>query len=157
VSDDLLRQVDELRHRLQQLEDERAILRVLHSYGPALDEGDDEAWARCFTADGVWETAGAGVRQARHLQGRAELVAFARRHTRAPDHLHKHCVFDSLIELDGDAARVVSYFVRFDALADGPVVFAFGRYHDRLERGHDGSWRIAHRRAEVQTTGPRRA
>jgi hypothetical protein len=154
---DLTAQVEVLRDRIQRLEDERAIVDVLHAYGPALDDGDEEAWGRCFTSDAVWETTGPGVRRVHHLEGRDELVAFARRHTRAPEHLHKHCVFGSRLEVDCDTARSVSYFVRVDALPDGPAVFAMGRYHDDLRRDVDGTWRITRRRAEVEATGPRRA
>jgi hypothetical protein len=147
----------DLSRRLERLESEREILRVLYSYGPGLDDGDEDGWVGCFTSDGVWETEGPGVRRRHHLRGRDELIGFAREHTRAPDHLHKHCVFDSVIEIDGETARSVSYFARLDALPDGPVVFAFGRYHDQLVREASGRWRIAHRRAEVQSTGPRQA
>lgn len=151
-----LAEIAGLRDRLRRLEDEREIGLVLASYGPGLDDGDEKGWADCFTDDGVWETTGPGMRRRHHREGREELLEFARQHTRSPEHLHKHCVFGSRIGVDGDAAVAVSYFVRLDALPDGPVVVAFGRYHDRLEHV-SGVWKIAHRRCEIQSTGPRQA
>jgi SnoaL-like domain len=144
--------------RIDALEAEREIMQLLHSYGPALDYGDEAGWAECFTADGRWETGGPGASSARKdLRGTAELVAFAEKHTRAPGAYHKHCTIDPLITVEGDRATSVAYFLRVDGIDGGPVIFAFGRYHDELVRGGDGRWRIAHRRAEIERTGPTRA
>jgi hypothetical protein len=155
-TEELLAELIALRTRVDGLEAEREILRVIHSYGPALDGGDEHGWVACFTPDAVWETMGPGAPRTRRLAGARELLEFAQSHTRGPDHQHLHCVFGTRIEVDGDGARAVSYFTRFDGLDEGPVVFAFGRYHDRLDRGRDG-WRIAHRRAEIASRGPRKA
>jgi hypothetical protein len=72
----------------------------------------------------------------------------------------QHHITNFLIELDGDAADVESYFLSFQPTksADGSEVLGFigGRYLDRFER-REGRWAIAKRsviidwsRAELQ-------
>jgi hypothetical protein len=54
-----------------------------------------------------------------------------------------------VIDLDGDRAHVDSYWQLLERDGDGhPVLAAFGRYHDRLERD-GGRWRLAERHAEI--------
>jgi hypothetical protein len=58
----------------------------------------------------------------------------------------QHLLGNMLIELDGDAAHVETYFItayRPKAAVEEVAMFG-GRYLDRFER-RDGEWRIAHR------------
>lgn len=144
----------DLERRLQLLEDERAILRLLHRYPHAIDHGGDAAWADVFTADGVFDARDRTGAASRVLRGRAELVAFATAFSRPPGRWHKHLVVDPLIEIDGDEARVEAYVVVLVEHEGVPRVWLFGRYHDRLRREADGAWRIAHRIAEVESADP---
>jgi len=61
----------------------------------------------------------------------------------------QHQITNIIIELDGEAARVESYFQAFhpSVLEGGGegLAFAVGRYLDRFER-RDGAWKIADRR-----------
>src|SRR3989442_15385007 len=87
--------LDGLARRLRLLEDERDILATLHQYGHALDYGAEADWVDCFTADAHYEVREPGHGTAgsvRAYDGRDELTAFAARHTRAPEHFHKHVV-----------------------------------------------------------------
>jgi hypothetical protein len=143
---------DDLAARLQVLEDEQAILRTLHRYGHAMDYGPDEDFVDCFTPDGVWEVrmrrAGGGFA----CRGRDEIAASLppQAAVRVPELYAKHLVVDPEIELDGDAARVRSYFLRVEPKDDGPTeVVASGRYLDQLLRGEDGRWRFVERIAEI--------
>ncbi len=148
-------QLAALAQRLTALEDEREALRTLHSYGQALDAGDEDAFADCFTEDGTFT---AGGRQPGHttfaLAGRDELRAFAQGHSRPPVGYHQHHVAEPVIALDGDTARVRStMFVVMEA--DGvPVLRVFGRYDDTLRRCSDGRWRIARRVAAIDAMRP---
>ncbi len=45
----------ELERRLQQIEDERAIERLIASYGPLVDAGDPESTAALWHHDGVYD------------------------------------------------------------------------------------------------------
>ena len=149
-----------LAQRLRLLEDERGVLATLHRYGHALDYGAEAGWVDCFTADAHYEVREPGNGTAgsvRAYDGRDELAAFAARHTRAPEHFHKHVVVDPVIAVDGDRATAVSYFLRLDHADGERVVYAFGRYRDELVRGEDGRWRFAVRIAEVESRRARPA
>jgi hypothetical protein len=49
------RQLSDLQRRLQQIEDERAIERLIASYGPLVDAGDAESTAALWCDDGVYD------------------------------------------------------------------------------------------------------
>jgi hypothetical protein len=152
--------LDGLARRLRLLEDERDVLATLHRYGHALDYGAEAGWVGCFTADARYEVREPGngtAGRVRAYDGRDELAAFAARHTRAPEHFHKHVVVDPMIAVDGDRATAVSYFLRVDQAGGERVVYAFGRYRDELVRGEDGRWRFAVRVAEVESRRARPA
>jgi hypothetical protein len=58
-----------------------------------------------------------------------------------------HCISNTLVEVDGDAARSESYFQAFHHIQrEGHVelLTAVGRYLDTFER-RDGVWKIKHR------------
>jgi hypothetical protein len=143
----------ELLGRLQNLEDERAVLALLHSYGHAIDYGLEERWVDCFTDDATFEVQ-RRTEPTTCWTGRERLRQFAARHTRAPAAYHKHIVVDAVIELDGDKASCDSYFLRVDA-AEEPGrarIWAMGRYRDEIVRCADGRWRFARRLAEIEDT-----
>jgi ketosteroid isomerase-like protein len=144
----MVHEIRDLRERITALEARRDILDNFHRYGSALDYGDEEAWVACFTDDGLFEVTGHPKHST--YRGRQALAGFAAQHTRAPDHIHKHCVFDVQVDITGEEALSMSYFARLDQMADGPVVHAFGRYHDVIVRGADGRWRFKHRRVEIE-------
>jgi hypothetical protein len=144
--------IEDLTVRLRHLEDERAILRTLYRYGHAIDYGHEQEWIDGFTDDGVFDVRNRGGDVFVRCEGRQELLAFVQGHTRPPAAYHKHLVVDPMIDIDGDAAHVDSYFARIDADDDGGKTFvmAMGRYRDELVRCPDGIWRIRARLAEIQ-------
>lgn len=149
----------DLTDRIGRLEDERDILGVLHTYGRALDEGLEAAFANCFTEDAalIWGVSPhrPGLPFAeRRFDGRAAIVGAFRGHTHAPERLHRHLLYGTTIELDGDRATAHSVFERHDESPEGPFVRSFGRYLDELRRGEDGHWRLCLRRAELESTVP---
>ena len=143
-----------LEARLRRLEDERAIVRTLHAYGHTFDYGPLEDFLDCFLEDGVWERRRRprdGVESSPAVfAGRAGLTRFFASHRRAPDLYYKHLLVEPLITLEGDEAEVVSYFAKVDEHPDGPYLYAFGRYRDRLVRCPDGRWRFRRRLAETE-------
>lgn len=145
----------EIEARLALLEDERSILRTLHTYGHTIDSGDEASWLDCFTYDGVF---GAWIERPEEpwfrVAGRAELAAFIAEHTRPPDPAHKHLLIEPLIAVDGSVATCVAYFAVLMHHGGEPILRVFGRYHDRLARGDDGSWRFSERIAEIQSMKP---
>jgi 3-phenylpropionate/cinnamic acid dioxygenase small subunit len=159
---DVSAELAQLRKRVEQLEDERAILATLYRYAHAIDYGLQDEWLDCFTDDAVYEAThtSESVREAQSRgsnlraghRGKTELTAFIEKHRHAPEHYHKHLLIEPRIALDGDSAHVVSYFVRLDANEDDPGGYlrTFGRYFDELVRCEDGRWRLSARKAELE-------
>jgi len=142
-----------LQARLRALEEERNILRTLYRYGHTMDYGPGEEWVDCFTEDGVFAAPrreGGGHRQ----EGRAALTAFMANHSRAPAKYHKHLLIEPRISINGNEARVESYFARLDETRGEPYLQSFGRYKDRLVKCPDGVWRFKERIAEVEAIVP---
>ena len=141
-----------IEERLRRLEDERDVLHTLYQYAHTLDYGPEDEFLDCFTDDAVWAQAGRYARPetARRFEGRHGLILFFRHHTHAPDVYHKHLLVEPRIVLDGDDARVESYYIRIDEHPDGVYVRSFGRYRDRVVRCPDGKWRIRERQTESE-------
>ena len=126
--------------------DRLEILELLGRYAHAIDSGDGEAYADCFTDDGVIELRRAGL----HVQGREALIEFAR-----GDHARsgaaRHMTNSPIIEGDGDAATMRVYLLRLyqDRSRDGERgIGPVGLYHDTLRR-IGGRWRFAYREVFV--------
>ena len=146
--------------RLQLLEDERAIVATLYRYGHCLDYGLESDWLDCFTDDAIFHflpatpaiasAFGDTSRLPSRREGKAALADFVKRHSRAPQRLHKHLLMNPLITVTGDEAEARSYFMRIDASPSdtGAYITTFGRYSDSFVRGEDGRWRIRRRMAE---------
>jgi ketosteroid isomerase-like protein len=137
--------VSSIEARLQLLEDERAILDVLYTYGHGFDYNLEREFADCWTEDAQLRYTGLPP-----LSGRAAILEFFRVHTHAPDMYHKHVVVEPRIRINGDRATVDSYYARLDRYEDGPHICSFGRYRDVLVRSADGRWRFQERVAESE-------
>lgn len=94
-----------LERRLERVEDELAIMRIIAAYGPAVDSGSPEATADMWCDDGIYDVF------PRVLQGRAEIEAMV------SGDLHQgligagaaHLQGSPLISIDGDTATVTHY------------------------------------------------
>jgi hypothetical protein len=143
--------VGDLERRIAHLEDRSAIADLLEQYTQALDYAEADIFVDSYLTDGVFEAHNliTGAVTAQH--GHDELRAKIESHTRPPELYHQHLVGRPLVQIDGDAATSVSYFLlTVGRPTDGlPETVMFGRYLDALLRGGDGKWRIASRRAEV--------
>ena len=123
---------------LRVLVDERNISRLLYRYAHALDGRDAALWRSCFTEDATFVTRHGTYVGDEQINGLFDGL---------PPAPTKHLLTSPLIELDGDAATVVSHFLL--CVQDGPElkVDFFGRYLDRVARGPgDDEWRFAERR-----------
>jgi ketosteroid isomerase-like protein len=132
-----------LEQRIQLIEDERAILHTLYTYGHGIDYGLEDEYADIWTEDAVlhWPAR-------EPLIGREAIVEAFHNHTHAPDKFHKHVIVEPRIVIDGDRATSDCYFARLDDYETGPQIRSFGRYRDILARGDDGRWRLVERRCE---------
>jgi hypothetical protein len=144
--------VTELRRRVAELEDERAVTRTMVRYAESLDYGDGEAWADTFTPDGLFDVRKRGEPLFAH-SGTEALIAFANKHTSAPAVYHKHFLSVPSIVLDGDRATGRTYFTMLHERDSGPIVLVFGRYLDELVR-HEGTWRFSKRVVDMEALPP---
>ena len=145
--------IRELASRLEALEDERSILQTLHRYCHTIELGLEREWVDCFTEDGAFVMHWRDQQGVRSV-GRAELAAFIAHHSRAPGRYHKHLYAVPIITLEGSTATATGYVVRIDDDEGTPVVWSFGRYHDKMVKGADGAWRIKERRLELDALHP---
>lgn len=126
--------------------DHEEIRQLLARYNFAVDLGEVEAWADCFTDDGVFRcTPEAGPLTGRH-EGREALVAYARRHYELNKGRARHWNWNLQIEGDGQTATMRCYLAALSASTGDqpPAVRVTGIYRDRLVKV-DGRWRFAER------------
>jgi hypothetical protein len=141
-------ELEELAARLQRVEDELAIRRVILSYGPAADSGETARAGALWADDGEydWDTeqpalqGPAAVQRMLEGGGHQSLIGEGVAHFAGPP----------LIELDGDRATALSYsfVLRRDAGEQRIYVWRLGAARWEFVRTDDG-WRI-HRRTHRQ-------
>jgi|SRR6185369_3727267 len=125
--------------RVQALEDELAIHRLIVRYGVAVDCGDAERTASVFTPEGIYDA------DVRCMNGRAEVADMVRgeRHQSMVGHC-AHQIGPAVVEIEGDRAVALGYS-RVYLEEHG----AFGIYRVSLNRWElerrDGAWLIARR------------
>ncbi len=119
-------------------EDQLAIQQLYARYNHALDFGDTEGWADCFTPEGVFESATG------KFEGREQLVSFAQGF--ASRMKARHWTNNLVIEEEGNGAAGKCYLLllRLDG-EGGPGIMITGVYHDSIVRA-DGGWRFASRK-----------
>jgi ketosteroid isomerase-like protein len=140
--------VEELLLRIARLEDEREILDTLHRYGQMIDYGRDRDWAELFTEDGEFLCVDHTGKEILREKGRDALAKWARSFAAGETLRMKHCVIAPVITVDGDTARVESYFSNLVENEDrqaAPQIRYMGRYSDELVREADGRWRLRRR------------
>jgi hypothetical protein len=147
-------ELGQLSRRLELLEAERGVLRTLHAYGHATDRGDVDAFADCFTVDGVCDVQDpARGSVERSVEGRAALQELMRGFARPPESRHRHLLIEPVINVQSDlaGATAVSYFAVLRERDGVPFLWAFGRYIDELVCETDGVWRLRRRTAALDS------
>ncbi len=124
------------------LSDVEGIRKTLARFCQYLDERRWEEFTRLFTDDGTF------------LQcvGRDAILAWTKSCPLAvrPELSRKHTAPNSVIEVTGDSAHVVSDMVYFDRIGDGPwTVGGIVKYWDRLER-RENEWLFTDRQTKRQ-------
>lgn len=133
-----------LEHRVQALEDQLAIQRVITNYSAFLDARDYDGYVGLFTEDGVWQNG--STRREGRAQIRAMLTGLFGEPE--PDFVNLssfHQIGNFEIDVDGDTARAKSRFV-FVWRGEGgaPTPALSGQYEDELVRVGD-DWKIRRR------------
>lgn len=134
-----------LEQRVQRMEDESDIRRILVEYGTYLDARDFAAYSALFAKDGEW-VGGFG-----RFKGPAAIQAMLeeRLGKAEPGWINKasyHLLSNALIRIDGDKAHVTSKYLFLTKPDDQnrPAPLLAGRYEDDLIR-ENGAWKIIKR------------
>lgn len=137
MTDDRL---DRLEARVQALEDELAIVRLVASYGPLVDAGEAEAVAGLWSEDGTYDVEGWNMTSQADIRGMVEsdghqgLIGGGCSHFLGPAH----------VVLDGDTAVAVCESILVRHRDGGYSVRRAGANQFTLHR-EPGGWRIKHR------------
>jgi SnoaL-like domain len=135
--------VTALAARVQHLEDQAAIGRLVARYGPAVDSGSAAATAALWADDGVFEAPPHGA-----WTGHDEIVGMVNGsgHQDLIDNGAAHVLTAPLIAVDGDEATAWNYAlnVRWDAAQDRFWVARASANRWRLRR-RSGHWQVTHR------------
>jgi ketosteroid isomerase-like protein len=125
-------------------DDRWGITDTLHQYARQIDLFNFDGVRDVFTDDAVIEYGGYPV-----FRGGAEATAFLQKHT-ASTAWHQHQVSVVEMNLDGDTASTVTYFIAHAVpKADADELrINVGEYRDRLRRTIDG-WKIIERHQQT--------
>ncbi len=121
--------------------DQIEIQQLYARYNTAIDTGDGETFAGCFTLDGHFDS---GVAQ---VDGRKDIAAFATKtHSTMPGMRHNatNIVVDGVVDSNGVSSAKGSAFLIGYLVDGGYKVIVTGRYHDELAKTDDG-WRFTKR------------
>ncbi|UUZ59450.1 nuclear transport factor 2 family protein [Nocardioides sp. B-3] len=130
--------------RLQRLEDEAAIARLIASYGPLVDAGSASEVADLWEPDGVYDV------DELVMNGRDEIVAMVQ----SPNHQRwiaggcAHFIGPPVVTVTGDEALAVCHSLMIVNRDGQFVVRRATANHWRLRRGEDG-WQVAVRTNRV--------
>jgi uncharacterized protein (TIGR02246 family) len=136
--------LDRLEERLQRLEDELAVTRLIASYGPLVDAGDADGVAALWAKDGDYDVEGW------HMRDRDEVRAMvlSKAHQRFIGEGSVHFVAPAHVTVDGDQALAVCESILV-LHRDGEFQIArAGANRIHLRRSVDG-WQIVNRRTRT--------
>ncbi|GAB3367966.1 nuclear transport factor 2 family protein [Amycolatopsis echigonensis] len=124
-------------------DDRIAITDLLFAYNVAVDALDIDGWAACFTPDGVFYGA---YDTFRATEDKERFAEHARELEAAGMPRMRHFLSNIRIDIDGDEARVHSFFqIIATPSASASSIAMVGEYTDRLRRV-EGRWLFVERR-----------
>jgi SnoaL-like domain len=131
VEDEVLELITSLERRVRMLEDHAAILRLINSWGPAVDTGTSHAAGALFDEDGELES------DLSRLEGAAAVVAMVESDAQRAliQQGCAHVQTAPLITVEGDHATAIAY----------------SQVYLHTEHGHD-VWRVSANRWECRRT-----
>lgn len=137
MSDDRLAQLE---RRLARIEDERAIERLIASYGPLVDAGEADAAARLWATDGSYDV------EDWPMHSRDDVAAMVRSdaHQGLIGRGCAHFLGPAVVSVDGEEAVAVCESLLVVHRGDGYTVARAGANHFRLRRV-DARWQIVAR------------
>ena len=141
---------DELHVRLQRLEDEREIARLIASYGPSVDSGNADSAASLWAENGTYDVEGWRMNSRDDVHGMVssqshqDLVANGCCHFLGP------CV----VTVTGDTAVALCESLVLLRRGDEYVVWRATANHFELSR-QDGGWKIVARTSRLLNGNPK--
>jgi 3-phenylpropionate/cinnamic acid dioxygenase small subunit len=131
--------------RLQRVEDELAIGRILVDYAAFLDGRDYTRYASLFAEDGEWTNAAGTHRGPAAIRSMLQATLGP---ADQPNRSNYHLISNPRIDLDGDRATATSrYLFVMRGTRGQPTPSLAGIYRDELVRV-DGAWKIRRRVAD---------
>lgn len=135
-----------LEQRVERMEAESDIRRILVEYGTYLDARDYAAYAGLFATNGEW-VGGFGKFQGPEAIRKMLEDSMGKPEPGFVNKANFHMLTNPLIEIDGDRARVTSKYLFWSRSPDDrPTPLLAGRYEDEFVR-ENGQWKIARRAA----------
>jgi hypothetical protein len=130
----------ELERRIQHIEDERAIERLIASYGPLVDAGEADAASRLWATDGTYDVEGWPMRS------RDDVAAMVRSdaHQGLIGRGACHFLGPAVVTVGNDDAVAVCESILVTHRGEEFSVWRAGANHFRLRR-IDGRWQIVAR------------
>ncbi len=155
MSDSIEDQVSALAKRLERVEDELAIHRLIVRYGLAVDAGEAEAAMELFTKDTLYEVRAVGTgtggdaTQSLVMRGRAAVGEMVR----SEDHQKllpnaAHTIGPAVVHVDGDTATATGYTRIYHREDDDFRMFRMAVNHWELVK-QDGRWWVHRRYSQV--------
>ena len=140
---------EELAKRIATLEDIEAIKRLKAEYCDICDsDHDQDRIVSIFAEDGIWEGKGVGLARG-HAELRQLFKSFAERIS-----FSQHNVFNPRIEVNGDAAHGIWYFLGpFTFRKENRAVWLAARYEDDYVKV-GGKWKFQHLRVIGRMAAP---
>jgi ketosteroid isomerase-like protein len=141
--------LDTMEERVQQLEDQVAIHRLINSWGPAVDTGQAEAAAALFSDDAVLQS------DLSHLTGPAAIAAMVRSDGQQAliEQGSAHIPAFPVVDVDGDRARAIGYSRVYLHTDEGYEVWRVSANYWEFTRTDNG-WRVSRRINHVIDGGP---
>ena len=137
----------ELAGRVQALEDQDAIRKLILDYGTFHDHRDYRSLAALFASNGVWES---GMGRGEGPDGVFELMDRTIGHNPLPEGSGTfHVLTNDRIAVDGDRAEAVTKWLYITpGEGGGPNTLLLGHYNDTFIR-ENGTWKFLRREAPV--------
>jgi hypothetical protein len=130
----------ELERRFRLIEDERAIERLIASYGPLVDAGEADAASRLWATDGTYDVEGWPMRSRDDVAA----MVFSDEHQGLIGSGACHFLGPAVVTVDADDAVAVCESILVTHRGEGFSVWRAGANHFRLRR-IDGRWQIVAR------------
>ena len=152
----LERRIALLERTVARLALEQELVRTLHRYCHVIDHGPIDGLDEVFTPDAEFDILTHDGRPNRDFVRKVGIDELKRYFQWRLDALfveerYKHLVLSPLtLSVEGDVARVDSYFAAFSRDGDRPILRVYGRYQDTLV-GRAGAWRIRERLSWQET------